>query len=254
MDPYGTLNVSRDATPAEIAKAYKRAALACHPDRHPDDPEAGKKFDKLSKAYQLLSNPVTRASFDEQGIEVKFEGDIDFRTLFARFFDGCDFGDGVPDLFDSLPKEAFTIKTTITTRNVDGSTKVETSGSGGVGNSSRADRLRKQAEQEERQRAEAERLEGLERKRQQAEAMQKERQRAQPTHIVVQVYGQPLPICAEGFLHKKVNGGFHLVDPTELGDMLLSGVQLNEKNFYYAIQDPKTGRRVFYTPEKVSRM
>jgi hypothetical protein len=37
---YDILSVPRTATTAEIKKAYHRMALACHPDKHPDDPNA----------------------------------------------------------------------------------------------------------------------------------------------------------------------------------------------------------------------
>jgi curved DNA-binding protein CbpA len=137
MDPYATLNVARDATPAEIAKAYKRAALACHPDRHPDDPRAAETFDKVSKAYQLLSNSTECSMFD-QGITTEDGGDI-FANL-ARMF-----GNGVPEGSSSVADGArdargagsargvFKSTTTVTKTELDGttSTTVTTTGAGG---------------------------------------------------------------------------------------------------------------------------
>ncbi|GCA62280.1 hypothetical protein KIPB_002511 [Kipferlia bialata] len=56
-DPLKLLGVDANATPKEITKAYRRRALKCHPDRHPDDPEAASKFHELTQAYELLLDP-----------------------------------------------------------------------------------------------------------------------------------------------------------------------------------------------------
>lgn len=51
---YDTLAVEPDATPAQIRKAYYRLAQTCHPDKHPDNPEATAKFQEISQAYQYV--------------------------------------------------------------------------------------------------------------------------------------------------------------------------------------------------------
>ena len=61
---YQILNVPKTATPAEIKKAYRKLALLKHPDKNPNDPQAAENFQKLNKAYQVLSNPKKRQKYD----------------------------------------------------------------------------------------------------------------------------------------------------------------------------------------------
>ena len=90
-DYYELLEVSRNATPEEIKKAYRRLAREHHPDINPDDPEAEARFKEMAKAYEVLSDPQARARYDQYGSE-----------------DGVNFGDpfgqggmgGLGDLFD----------------------------------------------------------------------------------------------------------------------------------------------------------
>ena len=51
-DYYDLLEVSRNATPEEIKKAYRRLAREHHPDINPDDPEAEARFKEITEAYQ----------------------------------------------------------------------------------------------------------------------------------------------------------------------------------------------------------
>ena len=70
-DLYSTvLQCSKDATKAALRKAYYRAALQHHPDRHPDDPDGTHKlkFQAISQAYQILGNDDLRAEYDETGV------------------------------------------------------------------------------------------------------------------------------------------------------------------------------------------
>lgn len=53
-ESYKILGVSQEADLEEIKRAYRRQAFACHPDLHPDDPQAGAKFQRLNQAYVLL--------------------------------------------------------------------------------------------------------------------------------------------------------------------------------------------------------
>ncbi|MFD2415311.1 J domain-containing protein [Amycolatopsis pigmentata] len=50
-DPYAVLGVSRDATPAEITAAYRRAVRACHPDTEHPDPG---RLAAVIAAYRML--------------------------------------------------------------------------------------------------------------------------------------------------------------------------------------------------------
>lgn len=64
QDYYKTLGVDKDATPADLKKAYREAAKLCHPDKHPDDPKAEAKFKVISEAYATLSDPDKRWAYD----------------------------------------------------------------------------------------------------------------------------------------------------------------------------------------------
>lgn len=63
-DHYETLGVPYESSEKEIATAYRRAALKCHPDKAGDDPVAAALFLKLTKAYDVLSDPERKANYD----------------------------------------------------------------------------------------------------------------------------------------------------------------------------------------------
>ena len=63
-DPYKTLGVARDATEADIKKAYRKLAKELHPDRNKDNPKASEKFSQVTNAYDLLNDKDKRARFD----------------------------------------------------------------------------------------------------------------------------------------------------------------------------------------------
>jgi hypothetical protein len=64
---YKLLGVPTNATAAEIKKAYYIKAKQNHPDRHPNDPEAHSKFQKIGEAYQILSDDNLRDNYDKGG-------------------------------------------------------------------------------------------------------------------------------------------------------------------------------------------
>ncbi|HEX7544834.1 MAG TPA: DnaJ domain-containing protein, partial [Candidatus Limnocylindrales bacterium] len=66
-DYYKTLGVDRKATPAEIKKAYRRLARELHPDRHPDDKTAERRFKDVNEAQQVLTDPAKRQQYDLLG-------------------------------------------------------------------------------------------------------------------------------------------------------------------------------------------
>jgi molecular chaperone DnaJ len=65
-DFYSLLGISRDATEAQIKKAYRKLAMECHPDRNPT-PEAEARFKEITEAYEVLCDPQKRAAYDRYG-------------------------------------------------------------------------------------------------------------------------------------------------------------------------------------------
>src|SRR5262245_8650542 len=119
-DYYQTLGVGRDASAAEIQKAYRDMARKYHPDVNPDK-SAKKKFQEVQKAFDVLNDPKKRemydrfgSSFEEAGAAPQggythsagpgggFEG-FDFSQIFGEGGGG---GGGFADLFSQLRRGA----------------------------------------------------------------------------------------------------------------------------------------------------
>ncbi|KAF9545298.1 hypothetical protein EC957_011052 [Mortierella hygrophila] len=67
-DFYKVLGINKDASEAEIKKAYRKLALQMHPDKN-SAPGADEAFKIVSKAFTVLSDPQKRAIFDQHGPE-----------------------------------------------------------------------------------------------------------------------------------------------------------------------------------------
>ena len=67
VDYYEILGIARDASGDEVKRAYRRLAIKWHPDQNPDNPEAEGKFKEAAEAYEVLSDPDTRAVYDRHG-------------------------------------------------------------------------------------------------------------------------------------------------------------------------------------------
>ena len=67
IDYYKTLDITKNATDAEIKKAYRKLARKLHPDLNPDDKEADAKFQQLNEANAVLSDPEKRKKYDKYG-------------------------------------------------------------------------------------------------------------------------------------------------------------------------------------------
>lgn len=100
-DYYEILGIGKNATAAEIKKAYRKKALEHHPDKNPGDSKAEELFKKSAEAYEVLSNPDKKARYDQYG-HAAFEGGgfggggMNMDDIFSQFGDifGGAFGGG----------------------------------------------------------------------------------------------------------------------------------------------------------------
>ncbi len=109
-DYYNLLGVSRDASAAEIKKAYRKLAVKYHPDKNPGDKAAEDKFKEISHAYEILSTPEKRQLYDQYGEDAfkrggggrgagGFGGFHDPFDIFSEVFGG---GGGGGSIFEDL--------------------------------------------------------------------------------------------------------------------------------------------------------
>jgi molecular chaperone DnaJ len=103
-DFYQVLGVSKDATAADIKKAYRKLARANHPDSNQGDSAAEERFKSISEAYSVLSDADKRKEYDEQrayfasgGFRPGAGGGGDFADMFG----GANAG-GFSDLFGGM--------------------------------------------------------------------------------------------------------------------------------------------------------
>jgi len=61
---YSILDVSENATPEEIKRSYRRLSMKHHPDKNKNDPESTNKFQKISEAYDTLSDADKKRNYD----------------------------------------------------------------------------------------------------------------------------------------------------------------------------------------------
>jgi len=66
-DYYEILGVSRNASPEEIKKAYRKMAIKFHPDKNPDDKASEDKFKEAAEAYEVLGEADKRSRYDQFG-------------------------------------------------------------------------------------------------------------------------------------------------------------------------------------------
>ena len=100
-DYYEILGVSRDADEATIKKSFRRLARELHPDVNSSDPQAEEKFKEAAEAYEVLSDPDRRATYDRYGHEglrsggyaPNFESFGSVADIFNAFFGGGGFAD-----------------------------------------------------------------------------------------------------------------------------------------------------------------
>jgi DnaJ-class molecular chaperone len=102
-DYYEVLGVSRDADESAVKKAFRRKAVELHPDKNPDDPEAGARFKELNEAYAVLSDSGKRAQYDRFGHSA-FRQQYSAEDIFknADFSDFANMFGGGADFFSNI--------------------------------------------------------------------------------------------------------------------------------------------------------
>nr|XP_023908322.1 chaperone protein dnaJ 10-like [Quercus suber] len=84
---YDVLGISTSASEEEIRKAYYLKARQVHPDKNPNDPQAAERFQVLGEAYQVLSDPVQRDTYDQNGKNcISRDTMLDPMAVFALLF------------------------------------------------------------------------------------------------------------------------------------------------------------------------
>ena len=66
-DPYNILNISKDASPDDIKKAFRKLAIENHPDKHQGCKDKEDKFKSINEAYSILSDPQKKQTYDQFG-------------------------------------------------------------------------------------------------------------------------------------------------------------------------------------------
>ena len=92
-DYYDVLGVAKTADAKQLKSAFRKKAMACHPDRNPDNPQAEAEFKELNEAYGVLSDDQKRAAYDRMG-HAAFQGGgmgggagfQDFSDIFSQIF------------------------------------------------------------------------------------------------------------------------------------------------------------------------
>ena len=95
-DLYEILGVARDASDADLKKAFRGLAMKYHPDRNPGNDEAEQKFKEINLAHEILKDDEKRAAYDRYG-HAAFEN-----SGSGGRAGGSDFGSGFADIFDEM--------------------------------------------------------------------------------------------------------------------------------------------------------
>ena len=106
-DYYEVLGVEKTATPAEIKKAYRKLAIANHPDKNPGDKAAEERFKEATEAYEVLSDEKKKSTYDQFGFAGidGMAGGHDYSNVYNDFsdiFGGAGGAGGFSDIFEQF--------------------------------------------------------------------------------------------------------------------------------------------------------
>ncbi|MGB7294082.1 MAG: molecular chaperone DnaJ [Candidatus Aminicenantales bacterium] len=105
-DYYRILGIGRNASAAEIKKAYRKLARKFHPDLNPGDKAAEAKFKEIQEAYSVLIDPKKKSQYDQFGFVGAQPPPGAGRRAYGSSFEGFDFSDtgtsSFADFFENL--------------------------------------------------------------------------------------------------------------------------------------------------------
>jgi len=100
-DYYDLLGVSRNASDADIKRAFRRKAMELHPDRNKDNPGSESRFKEVNEAYDVLKDAQKKAAYDRFG-HAAFENGTGPSAGGFRGAQSADFASAFSDVFDDL--------------------------------------------------------------------------------------------------------------------------------------------------------
>ena len=95
-DFYKILGIRRNATPAQIKRAYRKLSMKYHPDKNPGDAKAKQMFTDVAAAKEMLENRDKRRKYDQCGEECVIKAE---QEAAAQGAGGHPFGDFFGDFF-----------------------------------------------------------------------------------------------------------------------------------------------------------
>lgn len=101
VEAYQVLGVSAETSHEDVKKAYKRLALKTHPDKNPNDPEASKKFLRVSEAYKRITDPSAHED-EEDGLPNEEEMEAMFNMMFAEMMGMNGMDEISPEMFAAM--------------------------------------------------------------------------------------------------------------------------------------------------------
>ena len=101
-DYYDVLGVQKNASDAEIKKAFRNLAKENHPDSNRGDEGAETRFKEINEAYENLKDPQTRAAYDQFGHAGTQAGGMGGGGFGGGGFSGSGFGGNFSDIFEDL--------------------------------------------------------------------------------------------------------------------------------------------------------